>query len=78
MDEPPSDQVDDAPPQRLFGLAFWAAMVFAILCIAAGYLFAHLAPRLFPVQPAPVHSSGQGASIRKEIVLRASAPTGPP
>ena len=57
--EPPPPQGDDSPP-RLFGLAFWAAMVFAILCIGAGYLFAHLAPRLFPAAPAPAHSGGPG------------------
>ena len=75
-DEPPADQAPDAPPPRLFGLAFCVAMAFAILCVVAGYLFAHLAPRLFPVRPppAPAHAEGQGASFRKEIVLRASAP----
>jgi hypothetical protein len=65
-EEPPADRTDDSPPPRLFGVAFWAAMVFAILCIAAGYAFARYGPRLFP---AAAHSSGQGASIRKEIVL---------
>ena len=62
--EPPADRADDSPPPRLFGLAFWAAMVFAILCIGAGYAFARYGPRLFPASPAPTRSVGQGASIR--------------
>ena len=44
-----SDPDDDEPPPRpLLGPAFWALMIFAALCVAAGIAVATLGPRLLP------------------------------
>jgi len=49
---PPAVPVDpdaNEPPRRLFGFAFWVAIVFAVACICSGYVIAHLGSQLFPV-----------------------------
>lgn len=44
------DEDDDAPhtPLRL-GAGFWTALIFGLVCVAAGYAFARLAPALLTV-----------------------------
>lgn len=38
---------------RVMGPAFWAMIVFGLLCIVAGYVLASFGPRLFPAKPRP-------------------------
>ncbi|UTP39567.1 hypothetical protein M9M90_20575 [Phenylobacterium sp. LH3H17] len=38
---------------RVMGPAFWAMIVFGLLCIVAGYVLASFGPRLFPARPRP-------------------------
>lgn len=56
----PVDPDADEPPKRLFGFAFWAAIVFAIACICAGAVIWRLGPQLFPVHAPAAPSSMRG------------------
>ena len=49
----PRDPHDYSVRRRGFGLAFWAAMVFGLLCILAGIAIDRYGPKLFPAHPAP-------------------------
>ena len=49
----PRDPHDYALRRRGFGLAFWAAMVFGLLCILAGIAIDRYGPKLFPAHTAP-------------------------
>lgn len=49
--EPPEADDDEGPagrPRALFGVAFWIALLFGVLCVVAGYALARLGPQLFP------------------------------
>jgi hypothetical protein len=58
----PRDPHDYALRRRGLGLAFWAAMVFGLLCILAGIAIDRYGPRLFPVHPAPAPAQHGAAS----------------
>ena len=49
----PRDPHDYSLRRRGLGLAFWAAMVFGLLCILAGIAIDRYGPKLFPAHPAP-------------------------
>ena len=44
----PDDPEGDEPPRPLITARFWALMIFAALCVAAGIAVAVLGPRLPP------------------------------
>jgi hypothetical protein len=52
----PRDPHDYSLRRRGFGLAFWAAMVFGLLCILAGIAIDRYGPKLFPAHMAPAPS----------------------
>ncbi len=58
------DPDDETLRRRVLGLAFWAAMVFGLVCILAGVAIGRYGPQLFPAHPRPV-SPGAVASAPK-------------
>jgi hypothetical protein len=57
-----SDGDDDRPPRPLIGPAFWIAILFGLVCIAAGLAVARLGPHL--LQPAAPHALGKTGPAR--------------
>ncbi|HMO42244.1 MAG TPA: hypothetical protein PKB04_02740 [Phenylobacterium sp.] len=53
--------MSDAPRPRLFGLAYWAAIAFAVACLAGGVLIARYGPVWFA---APTESLGDRPKSR--------------
>jgi Tfp pilus assembly protein PilN len=68
----PRDPHDYSLRRRGLGLAFWAAMVFGLLCILAGIAIDRYGPKLFPAHPAPVPAPRGVARYFQP------APVGPP
>jgi len=54
----PRDPHDYSLRRRSFGLAFWAAMVFCLLCVLAGVAIDHYGPKLFPPHAPPAPQRG--------------------
>jgi hypothetical protein len=54
----PRDPHDYSVRRRGLGLAFWAAMVFGLICILAGVAIDRYGPKLFPPHAAPAPQRG--------------------
>ncbi|QUD86989.1 COG4223 family protein [Phenylobacterium montanum] len=85
----PADHIDMALPRdpaeyslrrHGFGLAFWAMIVFGLLCVAAGFAVSRYGPTLFPpkVTPAPPASSAPSAVVAPPIAPPGDLQTAPP
>jgi Tfp pilus assembly protein PilN len=65
----PRDPHDYSLRRRGLGLAFWAAMVFGLLCILAGIAIDRYGPKLFPAHPAPPPVQRGGASYMQPVQI---------
>ncbi|MDP3747528.1 MAG: hypothetical protein Q8Q88_10830 [Phenylobacterium sp.] len=63
---------------RVMGPAFWAMIIFGLLCIVAGYVLASFGPRLFPAKPRPTAEAvGFSSPAPAQPAAPALAPTSP-